>query len=73
MNVTNAASFIIFTVAAAIATVLHVKMAKLGFEVVEKSESIAPGRYVYCPDCGSKMHYRYLVLPYMLIDYKDGG
>ena len=45
----------------------------LGFEVVENAEVVAPERYVYCPDCGGKMHYRYSVLPYMLIDYNDGG
>ncbi len=46
---------------------------RLGFEVVENAEVIALEKYVYCLDCGGKMHYRYSVLPYMLIDYNDGG
>ncbi len=45
----------------------------LGFDVLENAEPVAPERSVYCPDCGGKMHYRYSVLPYMLIDYNDGG
>ena len=45
----------------------------LGFDVVEKSEPVTSEREVCCPDCGGKMHYRYSVLPYMLIDYNDGG
>lgn len=45
----------------------------LGFNVLVNAEPVAPERYLYCRDCGGKMHYRYSVLPYMLIDYNDGG